>query len=460
MNNLKTPPAGLAILLIVGPSLVWCSEYIGSGEVVLATRTGAILGPAVLWAVISGVFLKFWIGMSGARYTVATGEGMIDMISRIPGPRNWGVWIVMIAQLLGAVIAIGSLANAAGVFLSNLLPLDAKICGWGVAVFAFLISWSGEYKVLKVIMTFLIFIVIAGILYVAAYAFPGWKEVLSGLIPREPVVPAWALDKGIDANPWKEILPLIGWGAGGFASQVWYSYWVMGAGYGMTKKNVYGKAADIQLLKNLDIDSAMKIRGWFKVVYTDASVAMIIGVFITGCFLIAGSGVLGPMHMAPEGPKLAFDLSNIFASKWGKLGGFLFMLGGASALISTQVGQQAGWPRLLADTFRICFPRFGLIPWKKQYRGFLIFFFITNMTIVFTLGLQPVALLKAGAIVDGLLLTPFQALWVFAGLFIVQKRLFNRNVSEILKPHWIFGAILLVAFGVFAWFVLHLPAMW
>jgi len=147
MNHLKTPPTGLAILLIVGPSLVWCSEFIGSGEVILATRTGAILGSSVLWAVVSGVFLKFWIGLSGARYTVATGEGMIDMISRVPGPRNWGVWIVMIAQFFGAVIAIGSLANAAGVFLSNLLLVNPKICGWGVAIFALSVSWSDEFRI-------------------------------------------------------------------------------------------------------------------------------------------------------------------------------------------------------------------------------------------------------------------------------------------------------------------------
>ena len=74
--------------MFIGPSLVWSFEYIGSGEVILATRTGAILGIPILWAVISGVFLKFWIGMSGARYTVATGEGMIDMIARVPGPIN------------------------------------------------------------------------------------------------------------------------------------------------------------------------------------------------------------------------------------------------------------------------------------------------------------------------------------------------------------------------------------
>ena len=461
MNQLKTPPIGLAILLIVGPSLVWCSEFIGSGEVILATRTGAILGPSILWAIVSGIFLKFWIGMSGARYTVATGEGMIDMISRIPGPRNWGVWIVLIAQFFGAVVAIGSLANASGVFLSNLLPINAKICGWGVAIFALTVSWSGEFRILKIIMSALIFIVIFGVLYVSVYAFPGWKEVLSGFIPGGSVVPAWALDKGVDPDPWKEILPLMGWAAGGFASQVWYSYWVIGAGYGMTRKNTYGIPADTDLLKKMDVTGARKIKGWFNVVYTDASVAMIIGVVVTGCFVIAGAGVLGPMQMAPEGPKLAVDLSNIFASKWGRFGGFLFMLGGTAALISTQVGQQAGWPRLLADSFRICFPRFGLLPWKKQYRGFLVFFFITNMTIVFTLGLKPVALLKVGAILDGLLLTPLQALWVFAGIFIVQKRLFNKEVSEILKPHWIFGFMLFLAFGVFAWFCIwHIPGFW
>jgi len=89
------------------------------------------------------------------------------------------------------------------------------------------------------------------------------------------------------------------------------------------------------------------------------------------------------------------------------------------------------------------------------------FFFITNMTIVFTLGLKPVALVKAGAIIDGLLLTPLQALWVFTGLFIVQKRLFNKEVAQILKPHWIFALMLLLAVAVFAYFCIwHIPGFW
>ena len=102
------PPKGIAIIALIGPSLIWCAEYIGSGEVILATRTGSILGTSVLWAIVLGIFLKYWIGMSGARYTVCTGEGMVDMFDRIPGPKHWAVWIVLIAQLGTAMIAIGN----------------------------------------------------------------------------------------------------------------------------------------------------------------------------------------------------------------------------------------------------------------------------------------------------------------------------------------------------------------
>ena len=107
--------------------------------------------------------------------------------------------------------------------------------------------------------------------------------------------------------------------------------------------------------------------------------AMVIGVLVTVSFLIAGAGVLGPMHLAPEGPEVAVTLSNLFSVSWGQLGGFLFILGGAAALIATQIGQMAGWPRLLADTFRICIPGFQRrFEWKTQFRIFLVFFLITN----------------------------------------------------------------------------------
>lgn len=456
---IRQAPRGWAILLVVGPSLVWCAEYIGSGEVILATRTGAVLGTAVLWTVVIGIFLKYWIGMSGARYTVCTGEGMIDMCSRMPGPRNWAVWTIIVAQLAAAAISIASIAAAAGAFVHSLVPIAPEVGGWAVTIFAVIVVWSGAFSILKIVMSSFVFVTVIGVMYVAAYVFPGINELIAGLTPGLPAVPEWAIAQGTHENAWREVLPLLGWGAGGFASQVWYTYWVLGAGYGAANGRGYGEPAPVEKLRRLGRDEARRLKGWCRVVYTDATLAMVIGIVVTACFLIAGAGVLRPRALAPDGPQVAITLSTIFSARWGEIGGVLFLLGGTAALIATQIGQLAGWPRLLADSFRICIPAFNRrFTWRKQFRIFLLLFFATNMVIVYTLGFRPVALVKLGAILDGLLLTPLQAVWVLLGLYVVLPKMLSEEAYEELRPHWIFAVGLIAAFLVFGYFcVFQLP---
>ncbi|UCG60005.1 MAG: Nramp family divalent metal transporter [Phycisphaerales bacterium] len=460
-TTIRTAPTGLAILALVGPSIVWAAEYIGSGEVILATRTGAILGTTVLWAVILGIFLKFWIGMSGARYTVCTGEGMIDMFERIPGPRHWVVWIVLVVQFACGTFSIGAVATAAGVFVNSIIPIGTRLAVALVTIFALAVAWSGVFDVLKIVMSFLVLIIVLGVMYVAAHVFPGFTEFLRSLSFAIPEVPQWAASmEKVSDNPWKEILPLLGWGAGGFASQVWYTYWVLGAGYGAAAGRGYGRAADESALRHMSLDAAQKIKGWCRVLYFDSSLAMVIGITVTGAFLIAGAGVLGPQQLAPEGNEVAFTLSKVFSGRWGSVGGFLFLLAGTAALISTQTGQLAGWPRLLADSCRICIP--GLankFTWKKQFRFFLLFFFCANMVIVFFFENTPVALVKISAIFEGLLLTPLQAIWVAVGLFFVMPKLLSKEAADVLRPSWTFAAGLIVAFIVFGYFcIVQMPA--
>jgi len=451
--GISTPPRGLAILALVGPAFVWCAEYIGSGEVILSTRNGAVFGTSVAWAIVAAIFLKYWIGMSGARYTVCTGEGMMDMFDRVPGPSHWVVWIVLVAQFLAAIISIGSLASAAGVFVNALIPISPYFGGWAVTIFALIVVWSGVFEHLKLVMTLCVGVIVLGVLYVAITVFPGFSALIRGFLPQMPRVPDWAVQTGhFTTNPWREILPLFGWAAGGFASQVWYSYWVLGAGYGAAAGRSQGQPADVETLAKLDRGAAERIKGWCRVVYTDATIAMSIGVLVTLSFLLAGAGVLGPRRLAPEGEQVAFTLSTIFSSRWGEIGGLLFLVSGAAALISTQIGQLAGWPRLLADACRICLPGFKKLQWKTQFRIFLVFFFLTNMIIVFTYGLKPVLLVKLGAITDGLLLTPLQALLVMVGLYVIMPRLLSEEAKRILKPHWIFAVGLLLAFLVFGYF--------
>jgi len=452
---MKKPPKGLATLAIIGPGLVWCSEMIGSGEVIITTRNGAILGIGVMWAIIIGIFLKYWIGLCGARYTVCTGEGMIDMFSRIPGPRNWVVWIVLVIQFISAGVAMGSMATASGVFINSLIPISPYFGGWLISIIALIVAWTGRFNILKAIMSFFVLLIISGVLYVAVRVFPDLNTFVQGFLFKIPQVPEWAVSKaGIHPNPWREILPLMGWAAGGFASQVWYSYWVIGEGYGATEGRGYGRPADVEALKKMNADDALNIKDWGKVVNTDATIAMVLTVVLTISFLIAGAGVLRPNQVAPEGASAAITLSTIFSSQWGEFGGKLFLLTGAAALAGTLICQIAGWPRLLADAFRICIPAVNKFSWKVQFRFFVILFFVTNMIIVYTLGLKPVFLVKMGAIFDGLLLTPLQAIWVAIGLFVVMPKLFSKEVYAIIKPHWIYAVVLIIAFLVFGYFCL------
>ena len=454
-NPVALPPKGLAIFALLGPAFVWSAEYIGSGEVILATRMGAILGYTVLWAPIIGIILKYCIGLSGARYTVCTGEGMIDMFGRMPGGKNWAVWIVLVGQFLAGAISIGSVASAAGIFANSLIPLKPFIWGWIITIFAICVVWSGTFGIIKYIMSGLIFVIIIGVLSVAIRTFPSASEFFGGIFKFNiPRVPEWALSlEGVSANPFNEILPLIGWAAGGFASQVWYTYWVLGAGYGMARGRKYGEPADTEKLKTMDTETAQKVKGWCKVVTLDATVATVIGVVVTACFMMAGAGILRPEQIAPQGASVAVELSRVFSSMWGKGGAVLFMLSGCAALMSTQIGQFAGWPRLLADSLRICVPGFSKkFQWATQFRIFIGIFFVTSMVIIYSFGIKPVSLIKISALLDGLIFAPFQAVLVLIGLVWVLPGLLSAEAWKILKPSWIYIAGLALGAVVFGYF--------
>ena len=82
------------------------------------------------------------------------------------------------------------------------------------------------------------------------------------------------------------------------------------------------------------------------------------------------------------------------------------------------------------------------------------------MIFVYSFNLRPVVLIKLGALLDGLLLTPLQALWVGIGLYLVLPRLYKPEIGKLLRPGWGIGIGLIIAFLVFGYFcVVQLPAV-
>ncbi|MHC4629044.1 MAG: hypothetical protein ACYTDV_18855, partial [Planctomycetota bacterium] len=230
-------------------------------------------------------------------------------------------------------------------------------------------------------------------------------------------------------------------------------------GYGASAGRGYGKAADLGALRQMSSQTAHKIKDWCMVLYIDSGLAMVIGIVVTAAFLICGAGMLGAEQMAPSNDDMAATLSRVFSARWDSIGGFLFKLCGAVAMVSTLVGQLAGWPRLVADGCRICVPAFGKrFEWKVQFRMFLVFLFVSSTIVVFVLGLKPIFLLKLSSILEGLLLTALQAILVAIGLFVVMPKMLSKDACEVLRPHWVFAAGLLVTSAFFGYVcVVHIP---
>jgi hypothetical protein len=98
--------------------------------------------------------------------------------------------------------------------------------------------------------------------------------------------------------------------------------------------------------------------------------------------------------------------------------------------------------------------------WKIQFRTFLVLFAISNLVIVYSFGLKPVFLVKLGAILDGLLLTPLQAVAAGVVLYVVMPRFFSEDVRKRLTPGPTIAIGLVLAFLVFSYFcVFRIPGL-
>jgi hypothetical protein len=125
------------------------------------------------------------------------------------------------------------------------------------------------------------------------------------------------------------------------------------------------------------------------------------------------------------------------------------------------MGQLAGWPRLLADSCRICIPGFDRrLAWKTQFRIFLVFFFCTSLLIVCVLGEQPISLLKISSILEGVLLIALQAACAGIGLYWVLPKLLSKEAYAVLKPGRVFAVGLLGTFAFYGYLcVTQIPRM-
>ncbi len=139
----RDPPAGIrATLRHLGPGLILAGSVVGSGELIVTTKLGAVAGFVLLWFVVLSCVVKVVVQTELARYTIASGETFLKAFNSLPGPAgrrpSWLTLPWMAVLVLCCVIALavfvhldeGARTTSAAVWLATGVAGIATGSGW------------------------------------------------------------------------------------------------------------------------------------------------------------------------------------------------------------------------------------------------------------------------------------------------------------------------------------------
>lgn len=156
-----------------------------------------------------------WVMIREAgRYTVVTGETLLEGFHRLPGRRNWAVWLVFLPQLVAAVAGVAGLAALLGSVFKAAIGGNHVLYGVGMIALAAALVAAGKYKGVEKVAQILAGILIAITVVAAVQVMPSPATLAGGLVPTVPE----------DADIYF-IVPWVGTILAGSMGIIWYSYW-------------------------------------------------------------------------------------------------------------------------------------------------------------------------------------------------------------------------------------------
>ena len=444
-KKIPEPPHGSGRLKWLGPGLVWMAAGAGgAGELLFPPRVGSLYGYAFLWALVMAVFLKWFIVRELGRTAVGTGEPLLEGMRRVPGPKNWALWALLIPQIVVAVAALAGLAGSASTAVTELLGVgfggggapvgDGAEAATGRAIEAWwtstklwmpillalataLVVW-GQYSAVETAATVLTTILALAALVTAISVFPPPGKLLAGLVPQVP-----------PDTDFQEIVPWLSFILAGAAGLVWYSYWVPAKGYGAAGRAEFKDG--VLTAEDFNDDEARRLEGWTNQMGLDVGLGVVGGFLIVLSFLILGTELLAPEGIVPEEDQVASVLGRLLGGVWGPVGYWFMIVGVLIGFWNTVLTNQDGWARMFGNGVGILTRQFGVTGrWAEDAflkRAFAIGLLGVVPALLYVVRGEPVVLLQLAGIVEAVHI-PFVAamtLWI-------NKRL----LPERLRPGW------------------------
>lgn len=427
--DIRPAPVGVwNTLRHLGPGLIITGSIVGSGELILTTSLGAEAGFTFLWLILLSCFIKVFVQIELARYTIRSGQTSLEAFNVIPGPR-WGVsWVVWwwVVMVLASFLQVGGIVGGVGQALQIAWPvselrLGTRAIPFGVAGWTILVSLSGmlilyrgRYRLIERVTTLLVFlftfttVACAILLQWTPYAASS-EQFLSGLRFQ---IPAPAVGTA---------LAMFGITGVGASELIYYPYWCLEKGYA----RFTGPLSDSP-------EWAERARAWIRVLKIDAWLSMVVYTVSTAAFYVLGAAVLHGRGEIPSGSGMIAVLSQIYVQTIGPWGMVVFLVGALAVLYSTFFVATASNARVIADSLHVgrlvCLDRAEK---RQRYVGYFCLLFPVLCCASYLFTSAPVQLIKAGATVQAVTLPVIAGSTVYLRFRHADRRLRPRRVSDV-----------------------------
>lgn len=168
----------------LGPGILVAAAFIGPGTVTTATIAGAKTGYTLLWAILFSVIATTFLQEMSVRLGVIAKLGVGEALRK---KTQGSVWRIPVIVLVISAILIGNAAYEAGNITGAVLGFEvSEVAGInplivGVVVLAFLLLFSGKYKLIEKSILGLVGVMGIVFLVTAIILNPDWSQVLKGL---------------------------------------------------------------------------------------------------------------------------------------------------------------------------------------------------------------------------------------------------------------------------------------
>ncbi len=337
-KTIQDPPSSFfGKLRFLGPGFILSASIVGSGELIATTLLGAKAGFVTFWVILVSCLVKVAIQLEFGKNSIVSGNSLMHEFNQLSGPKvgrsNWAVWSTFILTSL-KILQIGGMLGGSAIVLNLIVP-TLPVTAWLIllAVSLALLIYKNYYRLIEKASTLMVFgftlFTIASLvaIFYTPFGF-SFKEVMSGLtfdLPQEAIFVAIAAF-GITGVASDEIIA--------------YTYWCQEKGYAA----FVGQNDGSETWKK-------RARGWIKIMYLDAFLAMVIYTLVTAAFYLLGAAILYGQGEFPDGNDLITYLASIYTQSLGSDARLIYLAGAFFALYSSIFASLAYWSRLYPDVF-------------------------------------------------------------------------------------------------------------